>query len=196
VVLNVHHIESRLTGGNRPDNLITLCETCHENYHQGKIVLRVKKTKGFKAETAMSVIRWRLVDALKAKYPIVYYTYGYVTKSNRVNAGLSKSHANDAFCIGGIKNNKRAFCYIIVQKRKNNRGIQYNRKGYAPTIRKCRYKIQKYDIVVVNSVSYFAMGILGKGRYFYVLNHSKKYLPCKLISKHFMAKTFVYFNLF
>ena len=28
-VLNVHHIESRKTGGNAPNNLITLCETCH-----------------------------------------------------------------------------------------------------------------------------------------------------------------------
>ena len=25
----VHHIESRKTGGNAPNNLITLCETCH-----------------------------------------------------------------------------------------------------------------------------------------------------------------------
>jgi len=28
-ILNVHHIESRKTGGNSPNNLITLCETCH-----------------------------------------------------------------------------------------------------------------------------------------------------------------------
>jgi hypothetical protein len=29
-ILNVHHIESRKTGGDSPDNLITLCETCHD----------------------------------------------------------------------------------------------------------------------------------------------------------------------
>ena len=28
-ILNVHHIESRKTGGDAPNNLITLCETCH-----------------------------------------------------------------------------------------------------------------------------------------------------------------------
>ena len=34
-VLNVHHIESRQTGGDAPNNLITLCETCHKAYHKG-----------------------------------------------------------------------------------------------------------------------------------------------------------------
>ena len=38
-VLNVHHLESRKTGGNSPDNLITLCETCHNMYHRGLISL-------------------------------------------------------------------------------------------------------------------------------------------------------------
>ncbi len=28
-ILNVHHIESRKVGGDAPNNLITLCETCH-----------------------------------------------------------------------------------------------------------------------------------------------------------------------
>lgn len=38
-VLNVHHIESRKTGGNAPNNLITLCETCHKGYHNGTVTL-------------------------------------------------------------------------------------------------------------------------------------------------------------
>ena len=38
-VLNVHHIESRKTGGNAPNNLITLCETCHKGYHKGTVKL-------------------------------------------------------------------------------------------------------------------------------------------------------------
>ena len=38
-ILNVHHIESRKTGGNAPNNLITLCEVCHDDYHKGKIKL-------------------------------------------------------------------------------------------------------------------------------------------------------------
>lgn len=38
-ILNVHHIESRKTGGNAPNNLITLCETCHNGYHKGTVKL-------------------------------------------------------------------------------------------------------------------------------------------------------------
>lgn len=39
-ILNVHHIESRKTGGNSPSNLITLCETCHKEYHKVRLVRR------------------------------------------------------------------------------------------------------------------------------------------------------------
>jgi len=35
-ILNVHHLESRKTGGDSPGNLITLCETCHSKYHRGE----------------------------------------------------------------------------------------------------------------------------------------------------------------
>ena len=38
-ILNVHHIESRKTGGDAPNNLITLCETCHKGYHAGTVTL-------------------------------------------------------------------------------------------------------------------------------------------------------------
>ena len=41
-ILNVHHIESRQTGGNAPNNLITLCETCHTGYHKGTVKLPAK----------------------------------------------------------------------------------------------------------------------------------------------------------
>lgn len=40
-VLNVHHIESRKTGGDSPSNLITLCKTCHKEFHKGNIKLKV-----------------------------------------------------------------------------------------------------------------------------------------------------------
>lgn len=46
-VLNVHHLESRKTGGNSPDNLITLCETCHKKYHSGEIQLKQKTRTNF-----------------------------------------------------------------------------------------------------------------------------------------------------
>jgi hypothetical protein len=44
-ILNVHHIESRKTGGDSPSNLITLCETCHKEYHKGNIDLKIRRGK-------------------------------------------------------------------------------------------------------------------------------------------------------
>ena len=47
-ILNVHHIESRKTGGNSPSNLITLCETCHKEYHAKIKAGEIKGPKDFK----------------------------------------------------------------------------------------------------------------------------------------------------
>ena len=124
VILNVHHIESRKFGGNRPDNLITLCEKCHKDYHRGKIELSVKKSNGFRAETFMSIIRWKIVNKLRESGNIVNVTYGYITKSARIALGLDKTHANDAFCIaGGTTQSKLNRSYFIKFVRKCNRSL-------------------------------------------------------------------------
>ena len=48
-ILNVHHIESRKTGGDRPDNLITLCETCHDLIHRTQQEDKIpRKSEGFR----------------------------------------------------------------------------------------------------------------------------------------------------
>ena len=56
--LNVHHIESRKTGGQRPDNLIVLCETCHDLIHQTHQENKIpRKSNGFRDATQMGIIR-------------------------------------------------------------------------------------------------------------------------------------------
>lgn len=57
-ILNVHHIESRKTGGDSPNNLITLCETCHKKYHNGEIKLKVKRGQSFRDSAFMGVMCW------------------------------------------------------------------------------------------------------------------------------------------
>jgi hypothetical protein len=57
-ILNVHHIESRKIGGNAPNNLITLCETCHKKHHEGNITLKVKRGQLFKDLAFMGIMRW------------------------------------------------------------------------------------------------------------------------------------------
>ena len=100
-VLNVHHIESRKTGGDAPNNLITLCETCHEAYHRGEIELNLKRGQSFRDAAFMGTMRWSLYDELKELYPNVYLTYGYITKNTRIKNNLPKEHFIDARCISG-----------------------------------------------------------------------------------------------
>ena len=102
-ILNVHHIESRKTGGNAPDNLITLCETCHTGYHKGivKLPKTIHKGMSFKDAAFMGVMRWAFYNKLKEIYPNVSLTYGYITKNIRIRNRLPKEHYIDARCISG-----------------------------------------------------------------------------------------------
>lgn len=102
-ILNVHHIESRKTGGNAPNNLVTLCETCHQGYHQGKIQLpkTIKRGRSFKDAMFMGVMRWAFYNKLKEQYPDVSLTFGYLTKHIRIQNKLPKEHYIDARCISG-----------------------------------------------------------------------------------------------
>ena len=125
-VLNVHHIESRRTGGDAPNNLITLCETCHKALHRGEIKFKVKRGKSFKAETFMGIMRWTFFERLKASHPEINVrnTYGYLTKHKRITHGIEKTHCADAYCIAGNLAAKRLRGYFFQkQTRKHNRQI-------------------------------------------------------------------------
>lgn len=123
-VLNVHHIESRKTGGDSPGNLITLCETCHKKYHKGEIKLNVKRLTSLRDSAVMSAMKWRLYEGLKSKYSDVFMTFGYITKCNRIKYGIEKSHTSDAFVISKNFNAKQlSYYYKIRLTRRHNRQI-------------------------------------------------------------------------
>ena len=102
-ILNVHHIESRHTGGDAPNNLITLCETCHTGYHKGivKLPKTIRRGMSFKDAAFMGIMRWAFYNKLKEIYPNVNLTYGYITKNTRIKNSLPKEHYIDARCISG-----------------------------------------------------------------------------------------------
>ncbi len=125
-ILNVHHLESRKMGGDAPNNLITLCETCHKAFHAGKIRLKVKRGQSFKAETFMGIMRWTLLERVRLTHPHlpVENTFGYLTKHKRIALGLPKTHCADAFCIAGNLKAQRTGVYLYQkQTRKHNRQI-------------------------------------------------------------------------
>lgn len=125
-ILNVHHIESKKTGGNAPNNLITLCETCHKGYHNGTVKLpkTIKRGMTFKDAAFMGIMRWSFYNRLKEIYPNVSMTYGYITKSTRVKNNLPKEHYIDARCISGNPNAEPLGYYFYQKKvRCHNRQI-------------------------------------------------------------------------
>lgn len=124
LILNIHHIESRKTGGDSPSNLITLCETCHKEYHKGNIDLKVRRGKSLCGAAIMGIMKWRLYDELKSRYSNVSMTFGYITKYNRIKYGIEKSHTSDAFVISKNFNAKRIeYQYLKRLVRRHNRQI-------------------------------------------------------------------------
>jgi len=78
---------------------------------------------------------------------------------------LEKTHATDAFIIAGGLKQQRSQTLKLFFKRKNNRSLQKNRRGFAPSIRKQRYSIQPHDLVIWQGKQYRAIGIQNKGAY-------------------------------
>ena len=103
-VLEVHHIQSRKVGGDAPNNLVTLCKTCHEGYHNGTVKLPESINRGNRYNDAafMGIMRWEFYNRLKALYgDMVHMTFGYITKNTRISHNLPKDHYIDARCISG-----------------------------------------------------------------------------------------------
>lgn len=130
--IEAHHIVFRSkNGSNDLENYITLCEDCHKAVHLGKIELKLKgkHRSNLRHATQMSIIR----SMLLRKYPNVIETFGFVTKANRENLGLKKSHCIDACVIasGGLRFKELGVLYrkkcVPVQSRilaRGNRGEQ------------------------------------------------------------------------
>jgi hypothetical protein len=121
-VLNVHHIESRKTGGDSPDNLITLCETCHDLIHRTHQEHTIKrKSEGLRHASHMGIVRWRIYQQAKASFPAVHLTYGYLTKQTRITNKLGKSHLIDARCISGHPlASSDGIWHLVMLVRRNN----------------------------------------------------------------------------
>ena len=129
--LQAHHIKSRKTGGDAPNNLITLCSECHAKYHRGEIDLPKTARRGTSLRDAahMGIMRKALFNRLKeengAEIPC-FETYGYITKSTRARNGLPKEHAIDARCISGNPCACSDGKYLIIRKlRANNRQLHH-----------------------------------------------------------------------
>lgn len=171
-ILNVHHIVSRKIGGNSPENLITLCKTCHKDYHEGKIKLSIKKSKSYKDLTYLNIMRDRLYKELFKRYGFIYITYGYQTKCDRISKGLLKSIDTDAYVISSGDTNPLLSDtrYCISQVRRHNRQIHKSNilKGGKLKKNQASYKVFGYrlnDVVKYQGNRYYIGGRRERGSF-------------------------------
>lgn len=171
IILNVHHIESRRTGGNAPNNLTTLCETCHKGYHNGTVQLpqNIKRGMSFKDAAFMGIMRWTFYNRLKELYPNVSMTFGYITKSVRIQNDLPKEHYIDARCISGNPNAEPLGYYFYQKKvRRHNRQIHKSNilKGGNKKLNQAPYIVKGFrlfDKVKYNGQECFIFGRRSSG---------------------------------
>ena len=165
-ILNVHHIESRKTGGDSPNNLITLCETCHKGYHNGivKLPKTIHRGISFRDAAFMGIMRKTLLLELRKIYHDVKETYGYITKDTRITHNLPKDHYIDARCISGNPN-ARPLGYYFYQKKVRCHNRQIHKmsilKGGIRKNNQADYSVKGFrlfDKVKYNGKEYFIFG--------------------------------------
>jgi hypothetical protein len=176
---HIHHIISRSKGGtNVSDNLALLHKKCHNKIHKQNLLHLLKKNRQYKESTFMSTIKNRFVKDLNCKI-----VFGYETFLKRVKLGLSKEHFNDAFCIADGELQERCLPFDVIQKHRNSRVLQMNRKGFKCAIRKKRYNIQPLDSVWIRGKEYVSKGMHCKGTRIMVEDLGS--ISIKLITKYF-----------
>ena len=165
-ILNVHHLESRKTGGNAPNNLITLCETCHKAYHRGEFELKVKRGTSLRDAAVMNIMRWAVYNQAKDEFNNVHLTFGYITKHARIENSIGKTHCADAFCISRNVKAVRLGSYLKCRCfARHTRALHVCnpkkggiRRGAVASHWIGKSRLQKYDSVEWNGVKCFIFG--------------------------------------
>ena len=74
----------------------------------------------------MNSVKYQLVDKLKGQHPKLKanITFGAITKRTRNDLNISKSHANDAYCMGKFRPKHRTKTIIYQKRQRNNRILE------------------------------------------------------------------------
>ena len=115
VPLQIEHIHSKACGGsNRISNLALACQPCNQKKGSQDVRLFLAKDtkrldrilaqakRSLKDAAAVNATRWALFNALKTSGVAVTTGSGGLTKFNRVQLEIPKTHALDAVCVGAV----------------------------------------------------------------------------------------------
>ena len=161
--LDCHHIIFRSNHGtDAPENLITLCHTCHSDLHAGKFKLSTRKSKT-KHATEIGIVK----SQLKKIGWEFQETFGYETKFKRkIKLDLPKTHYNDAVAICCDDNQQVQTNNIAYYKKHVCAGDYQQRKGQRsekkiPTGK--LFGIRKFDLIKTSKGIGFVKGRISTG---------------------------------
>ena len=112
-----HHITERSKGGSdTPENLIGLCNACHDKVHKGELVLeKIGLKKKYAALSVLNQAMPRIAEGLIQLFDAgsmkstassddnVRLCLGWETSMAREGAGIKKDHPEDAVCIAALE---------------------------------------------------------------------------------------------
>lgn len=161
--LHVHHIIFKRDGGSdTQENLITLCETCHDQVHHGDIVLRKRGIKKLQLHaTQMNVIISQLLQCVKCEE-----TFGFITKAHREALAMEKSHSTDAIVIASRGNPIDLNGSRLLVKKCVAKGDYQQTKGICsdqPIPTGKIHGFRKFDKVCYRNSIYFIKGRMSTG---------------------------------
>jgi hypothetical protein len=165
--LQVHHIIPRSQGGsNRPNNLLTLCKTCHDKLHAGNIKLTKRHIKNLNLHHATHM---NILQSLIRKNLSYTETYGYITKVIREYFKIPKAHCYDALCVEitedkmpTLLNNTVLFKKSISKGRyQQTWGIRSEKKYPKNKV----FGFKTWDKVIYQGVTCFVKGMMSTGYY-------------------------------
>jgi len=162
--LEVHHIIFRRNNGSdEENNLITLCNPCHEKLHKNEIILNLngKKKSKLKHATQMNSIRQQLLKNIECEE-----TFGYITKEHRQLMNLPKEYYMDAVAIASQGEKVIFKIDNVLFKKCVSDGDYQQSKGIRSEqmIPICKIQgFRKFDKVQYLSNEYFIKGRMSSG---------------------------------
>jgi hypothetical protein len=180
----VHHLVfRRQNGSDEESNVLTLCKTCHDGLHAGRLSLKKSgKKKGTLAHaTQMNSIRRQLLQRVEGAEE----TWGFVTKEHRWLTGLPKTHANDAAMIATRGKQPVFQIQMVLIKKCIPDGDYQQTKGKRSEQRITTGKIRgfrKFDKVRYGGQEYFIKGRMSTG-YVILMDLGGKKVDLKPIPK-------------
>lgn len=164
-VLEVHHLRGRSGGGsNRPENLITLCKSCHWEHHHVKSKRLPVPPESLKDATQFNVLKSRVVERVRTWEVPMDVTFGSRTKEKRVQLSLAKGHDTDAFLIAGGEPQARLDSTLLIQfvRRQNRKLFKGARSHLRNTLREAK-GFRRFDIVQFKGQVGFVFGLRSTG---------------------------------